>query len=80
MSLDAIAAASSDGARSADLTPLARTAEEHFYLAMLLTRDTLYPVITVLLALVVDRELLRPTQYGAIGLAALSLVLIHAGG
>ncbi|HEX6075747.1 MAG TPA: class I SAM-dependent methyltransferase [Micromonosporaceae bacterium] len=39
MSLDAIAAASSDGARSADLTPLARTAEEHFYLAMLLTRD-----------------------------------------
>ncbi|HEX6075746.1 MAG TPA: DMT family transporter [Micromonosporaceae bacterium] len=41
---------------------------------------SLYPVITVLLALVVDRELLRPTQYGAIGLAALSLVLIHAGG
>ena len=39
MSLDAIVAASSDGARGTDLTSLARTAEEHFYLAMLATRD-----------------------------------------
>lgn len=39
MSLDAIVAASSDGTRGTDLTPLARTAEEHFYLAMLATRD-----------------------------------------
>jgi len=40
---------------------------------------SLYPTVTVLLALLVDRERLRPTQYGAIGLAALSLVLIHVG-
>lgn len=39
MSLDAIVAASSDGARGTDLRSLARTAEEHFYLAMLATRD-----------------------------------------
>lgn len=39
MSLDAIVAARSDGARGTDLASLARTAEEHFYLAMLATRD-----------------------------------------
>ncbi len=39
MSLDAIVAASADGTRGTDLTSLARTAEEHFYLAMLASRD-----------------------------------------
>jgi hypothetical protein len=39
MSLDTIVAVSSDGAQDTDLTSLARTAEEHFYLAMLATRD-----------------------------------------
>jgi drug/metabolite transporter (DMT)-like permease len=40
---------------------------------------SLYPTVTVLLALLVDRERLKPTQYAAIGLAALSLVLIRVG-
>ena len=40
---------------------------------------SLYPAGTVLLAVVVDRERLRPMQSIALGLAAVALVLTHLG-
>ncbi|MET0136461.1 MAG: EamA family transporter [Kibdelosporangium sp.] len=40
---------------------------------------SLYPACTVLLAMAVDHERLRPMQFGALGLAAAALVLTHIG-
>ncbi|MBW4721907.1 EamA family transporter [Saccharothrix obliqua] len=40
---------------------------------------SLYPVCTVLLAVAVDQEVLRPPQFAALGLAAAALVLTHLG-
>jgi uncharacterized membrane protein len=39
---------------------------------------SLYPVSTVLLAMLVDRERMRPVQLAGLGLAATALVLVAA--
>lgn len=49
----------------------------HGQLSVVAPIASLYPVTTVLLALFVDRERLRPVQVGALCLAALALVLTH---
>ncbi len=52
-------------------------ASYHGQLSVVAPIASLYPVTTVLLALFVDRERLRPVQVGALCLAALALVLTH---
>jgi drug/metabolite transporter (DMT)-like permease len=45
------------------------------YLSIVAAVASLYPVSTVMLALAVDRERLRPVQFAGLGLAAVALVL-----
>jgi drug/metabolite transporter (DMT)-like permease len=52
---------------------LAAAARGH--LSVVAALASLYPISTVLLALVVDRERLRPVQFAGLGLAALAIVL-----
>jgi uncharacterized membrane protein len=49
-------------------------------LALVAPIASLYPVSTVLLALVIDRERLRPVQMVGLGLAATALVLVTGSG
>lgn len=55
------------------------TATYHGVLSVVGPIASLYPAITVLLAVFVDRERLRPVQSVALGLAALALVLTQLG-
>lgn len=55
---------------------LYRAAAGHGLLALVAPIGSLYPVSTVLLALVIDRERVRPAQLAGLGLAAAALVLV----
>ncbi len=51
-------------------------ASAHGHLTIVAPIASLYPVSTVLLALTVDRESIRPVQLAGLGLAATALVLV----
>ncbi|HEY7174543.1 MAG TPA: DMT family transporter [Micromonosporaceae bacterium] len=53
-------------------------ATEHGQLSIVAPIAALYPVSTVLLALAIDRERMRPVQLAGLGLAATALVLVAA--
>jgi drug/metabolite transporter (DMT)-like permease len=55
---------------------LYRLAAEHGMLSIVAPVGSLYPASTVLLALLVDRERIRPVQAAGLGLAATALILV----
>jgi len=52
-------------------------ATQHGDLSIVAPLAALYPVTTVVLALLIDRERMRPVQVIGLGMAVLALVLVN---